>query len=138
VEIDRLERARVLIAELVRGVQGLAQSPALAPAPAFAGLRGGEAEPLVYQADEFQIAIEVQRDAAQQDRYVLLGLVMGAGIPDDLEADLWRADAVLATAPVDELGNVVMSGLAAGQYELVLSGREVEIHIQGLKVGGSP
>ncbi len=74
VEIGALERARILVAELVRGVQDLGPSPALAPSPAFAGLRGdGDGGPLVYQAEEYQIVVEIQRDAQRQEAFQLAG-----------------------------------------------------------------
>ena len=56
------ERVRVLIAHLVSGGLGssfLAQ-PALAPA--YAGLRGEEGEPFIYEADQVQVVIEVHDD----------------------------------------------------------------------------
>jgi hypothetical protein len=130
------ERARVLVARLVNGgwEAGLLGQPALAPA--YAGVRGEEREPYLYQADEVQIAIEVQGDAERLDRKVILGLVIGTE-PSGVEAHLWQADQHVAVVPVDELGNFVIPDLAPGSYELILSGPEIEIHIQDLQVGTS-
>jgi hypothetical protein len=130
------EQVRVLVARLVNGglEAGLLGQPALAPA--YAGVRGEEGEPYLYQADDVQIAIEVQDDAERPDRKVILGLVMGTE-PDKVKAHLWQADQRVAVAPVDELGNFVIPDLVAGRYELILSGPEIEIHIQDLQVGTS-
>ena len=133
--LERIKaRARVLVARLVNGglEAGLLGQPALAPA--YAGVRGEEREPTLYQADDIQVAIEIQEDAEQPDRRVLLGLVIGAE-PSRVEAHLWQADQRVAVVPVDELGNFVIPDLAPGSYELILSGPEIEIHIQELQVG---
>lgn len=135
--LERIKkRARVLVARLVNGglETGLLARPALAPA--YAGVRGEEDEPYLYQANDVQIAIDVQDDAERPDRKVILGLVIGAE-PGGLEAHLWRADQRVAVIPVDELGNFVIPNLAPGSYELILSGPEAEIHIQDLQVGTS-
>jgi anti-sigma factor RsiW len=126
------ERVRVLIARLVSSGEkdNHTRSPALAPA--HAGLRGEEVGPYLYQADDAQIAIEVQGDA--QDRKVLLGLFIGAD-PGGLQAHLWQAGQLVTTVPVDELGNFVIPHLDPGCYELILSSPETEIYIQGLNVG---
>ena len=131
------ERVRVLVARLVNGGLGggLLNQPALAPA--YAGVRGehGEKEgPYLYQADGVQVAIEVQDDAGRPGRKVILGLVVGAE-PGGLKVHLWQADQRVAVVPVDELGNFVIPDLALGSYELILSGPEVEIHIQELRIG---
>ena len=131
-EFSPLERVRVLVAQLVFGEQGV---PGVGrPAPAYAGVRGEEEGPLLYHADDAQIALEVQDDAGQRDRKLLLGLVTGLETRQ-LEAHLWRGDEPIITVPVDELGNFVIAGLVPGRYELILSGPAVEIHIQDLDVG---
>lgn len=128
------ERARVLVARLVNGglKAGLLAQPALAPA--YAGVRGKREEPYLYQADDVQIAVEVQDDAERPDRRVILGLIIGME-PAGLEAHLWQAEQRVAVVSVDELGNFVISDLAPGSYELILSSPEVEIHIQELQIG---
>jgi hypothetical protein len=130
------ERARVLVAHLVNGglEAGLLGQPTLAPA--YAGVRGEEREPTLYQADDIQVVIEIQEDAEQPDRRVLLGLVIGTE-PSGVKAHLWQADQHVAVVSVDELGNFVIPDLAPGSYELILSGPEIEIHIQDLQVGTS-
>lgn len=134
VTLGTLDQVRIVIAELVRGVQELGQLPTLTPAPAYAGLRGAEEGPLVYQAEAFQIVVEIMRDGEHQDRFALLALVSGPEA-EGLEARLSAASGLTATAPVDELGNLYFSDLTPGPYELNLSSRQIEIRIPLLNVG---
>lgn len=138
-EIGLLERmregVRVVIARLTNGVAGgMVGQPALSPA--YAGLRGAEAEPLVYQAEGAQIVVEVQADAERPGRQAVLGLVMGMDT-SELVAHVWRTEERVTAVPVDELGNFVVRDLTSGRYDLILSGPEVEIHVQELGVGGA-
>jgi hypothetical protein len=128
------ERARVVIARLVSGGEGngLFGGPALAPA--HAGLRGQEAEPYLYEADDMQIAIQVRDDAEQPGRKAILGLAMGPE-PSGGLAFVWQAQRRVTVVPVDELGNFVIPDLDPGSYELILSGPRVEVHIQELQIG---
>jgi len=128
------EQVRVLVARLVNGGMGvnLLGQPALAPAPT--GVRGDEGEPLIYEADGVQVVIEIHQDPDQLDRRSMLGLVIGVDDPDQLEVHLWQSDQPVATVQVEDIGNFVIPSLAPGRYELILSGAEVEIHIQELVV----
>jgi hypothetical protein len=126
--LDRLmgqfqERVRVRVARPVLG--GMT--------PAFAGVRGDQEGPFVYQADEVQVIVEVQDDSEQPGRKFLVGLVTGMDALD-LKARLWRVDQPIATASVDDLGNFVMLNLIPDTYVLTLSSPDVEIHIPALKV----
>jgi len=126
--LDRLkgqfkERVRVRVARPVLG--GMT--------PAFAGVRGDQEGPFVYQADEVQVIIEVQDDSEQPGCRFLVGLVTGMDALD-LKARLWRVDQPIAAASVDDLGNFVMLNLVPGTYLLTLSNPDVEIHIPALKV----
>ncbi|MEJ2210877.1 MAG: zf-HC2 domain-containing protein [Anaerolineae bacterium] len=121
------ERMRVVIARL-------SNAGGAALAPAYAGLRGEEQAPIVYEAQEIQITVEIQDDAGAPGRKALLGLVIGLEPPDG-QVSLWQAGQQIALAPVDELGNFVIPDLAAGSYDLIVSGSEVEVHIQELAVG---
>jgi hypothetical protein len=127
------EQIKVLVARLVSvgPGSGLLKQPALAPA--YLGVRGEEEGSLVYQADDIQVVIEVHEDVDQPDRRVLLGLVTEIE-PRELKVHLWQASQSIATVSVDELGNFAIPGLAPGSYELILSGPEVEIHIQALEI----
>jgi hypothetical protein len=137
-ELRPLERARervkVLVARLADRGQGpdLPGQPALAPA--YAGVRGDEEEPYIYQAGDFQVVVEVQEDTEQPDRRMILGLLVGLEDTQGTQVHVWQADVLLTTVAIDELGNFVVPDLVPGTYELILSGPEVEIHIQHLEV----
>jgi hypothetical protein len=130
IEFGPVERVKVLIARLVGGGQGW-ERPALMPA--FAGIRGEADGPFVYQVDDVQIAIEIQDDAEQPGRKIILGLVTG---PDatGLKVTLRQADQIVATTSVDHAGNFVIPRLDPGNYQLILIRPEVEIHVQSLKL----
>ena len=139
-ELSPLEQARtrtrVLVARAVNAGMGIDVLPH-PTAALFAGLRGDEVEPLIYEADELQVIIEVHEDPGQPFGTTLLGLVMGLEDAHQLEAHLWRADQRIASVEVEELGNFAIPDLTPGSYELILSGPEVEIHIQDLEIGTS-
>lgn len=125
------EGVRVLVAKLVSGEQGVAGQPTLVPV--YAGVRGEQAESSLYQADGIQVVIGIQTDGEHPGNKVILGLVIGLEIRE-VKAHLWQAHRLITTVPVDELGNFVISGLAPGSYELLLSGPEIEVHIQDLTI----
>lgn len=120
------DRVRILIARLVPSdLSALA-----APAPAFA-LRGDSSEILSYEADDAQLTLEIQDDPEKPGFKSLLGLIIGIE-PADFEAHLWRDAELVTTANVDALGNVSISDLSPGVYELILSSPGLEIHVQDL------
>ena len=135
-EFSLAERIKVLVAKLLPA--GGQANPLGAPAmaPAFAGLRGEQAGPRLYQAGETQVAIEIMDDPMRGDRKMILGLVTGMAT-SELVAYFWLDDRRVGEVPVDELGNLTMPDLAPGSYELILSGPEVEVHIRDLDVGAS-
>jgi hypothetical protein len=128
------EQIRVLIARLLDRNSGRGPFGQPAVAPAYAGLRGDEEEPLIYQAEDVQVVIQIQQDVERPERKTILGLVVGLGENQELEAHLWQAGQRITVAAVDELGNFVMSDVVSGSYELILSGPEVEIHVQALEI----
>lgn len=130
------ERIRVLVAKLLP--TGGQTNPLGAPtlAPAFAGLRGEDGGPRLYQAGEAQVAIEIMDDPMHGDRKMILGLVTGMAT-SELVAHFWLDDRRVGEVAVDELGNLVIPDLVPGSYQLILSGPEVEIHIRDLDVGAS-
>jgi len=137
-ESDRIERVKnrvnVLVARLADGgsESGLAWRSTLGTVGM--AVRGADDGPSLYDADDVQIAVEVQDDAERPGRKIILGLVIGAEA-DGLTAHLWRVEQPIAIVPVDELGNFCFPNLPRGNYELVLSSSEAEIHIQGLEIG---
>ncbi len=135
-EFSPLEKVKVLIAQLASDIRPGDLSTPFILVPIPAGLRGEREGPHLYQAEGIQIAIETQPDPQAPGSLVLLGLVTGAEAAG-WEAHLWKGNRVVTTAAVDELGNLVIPGLAPGQYELFLTGSGIEIHIQEIRVGKS-
>jgi hypothetical protein len=86
-----------------------------------------------YQAGGAQITLEIQDDPNAPGRKTLIGLILMEEAAN-LQANLWRDDQVVTSGDVDELGNFTLSGLETGNYELFLSGPDVEIQIQDLEV----
>jgi Putative zinc-finger len=128
---QQLQRqTRVLVARLVEAFSTLGGG--LSPVPV--GIRGEQAAQLVYEAEDVQVILEVQPDAEQADRRVILGLVLGFEPGLEVRAQLWQQEELMATTLVDELGNFVLSGLVPGQYELIVSGGGLDVHIQELAV----
>ena len=129
-------RARVLIAGLVRRATP-GQAPAQpALAPAYAGIRGGEPEPQLYEVAEFNVSIESQPDASHPGCWTIVGLVMGFDGEQEAEAQLWQAGARLASSAVSDTGGFCLDNLAPGAYDLVLCAGPCEVHIRDMDVGG--
>src|SRR5262245_2083178 len=126
-----LEPIKALIASLVSGPGVDQNHPDLASA--FGGLRGEGDEPFIYQADQVRIVIEVQDDVEQIGLKILLGLVTGLE-SNEFTIQVSQGDNVIATTSVDEIGNFLISHLSPGHYKLVLTGPNMEIHVQSLPV----
>lgn len=100
--------------------------------PAFA-VRGSDSGPLMYEAGDAQLSLEVQDDPEHPGRKSILGLVLGIET-ESVEVKLLQGDAVVTAVTLDELGNFTFAKLEAGTYELTLSGAEMEIHVQDLLI----
>jgi anti-sigma factor ChrR (cupin superfamily) len=135
-EHSLLDRIKIWIARIVDSGTALNSPQAGALQPALAGLRGETSGPRIYQANDAQIAIEVQDDAEHRGRKVLLGLVTGIDTRA-FKAHLWKAGRPTASVEIDELGNLIIPGVEPANYELILSGPDIEIHIQELPIGES-
>ena len=125
-----MDRVQVFIARLVSGLSGLGQ-PAMTPS--FAAVRGGAEGPLTYEAGEYRAVIEIDGDLDRPDRYALTGLLIGPAVAGTL-VEIWSGGQRIATTQVDVYGNFELLRLKPGEYELILSGTNVEIHIQTLSV----
>jgi hypothetical protein len=126
IEYSLGEQVKIWIARRLPAPGG----PALAPA---FGVRGEQENVLRYQAGSVELTLEIQEDPQKAGLKVLLGLVTGMET-DGLRAFAWQAGKLAAQAPVDELGNLIVSGLSAGVYDLILSGGPVEIHVQEVTI----
>ncbi len=137
IELDALTRARervkVIVARLLPAPEtkhrtGLGE-------PAFAGLRGSEEGPLIYQAGDIELAIEVSAESERPEQMMIAGLITGLKDPDTAMVHLWQAGEHVRTIQVSELGNFEIAELLPGSYELMVGDSEIEIHIQDLPLG---
>lgn len=101
-------------------------------APAFA-TRGGNAGPLMYEAGDAQLSLEVQDDPEHPGRKSILGLVLGIAT-SDAEAKLLRGNLPETAVSLDDGGNFTFTNLAVGAYQLIVSGPEIEIHVPELTI----
>jgi len=114
-EVSLTERIKIWIARLIP------DSPTATGSPAFT-VRGDDIGPLMYEAGDAQLSLEIQDDPEKAGRKTILGLVLGID-PEGFEAQLWQAG---------EQGTI--AGLPSGAYELILTGPDVEIHVQELLI----
>ncbi len=128
VEHSLSERVQIWIARLIPA--GTMGSGTLQPALI---LRGQDTGPLMYEAGDAQLTLEVQDDPQKTGAKTILGLLIGVE-PIETAAHLWQDAQKVAEVPVDEFGNFVIVGLATGAYELIVSGPDFEIHLQELAV----
>ena len=123
------ERIKVWIAKRIRSggqTRNILCTPPLAT-------RGGDTGPLMYEAGDAQLSLEVQDDPEHPGRKSILGLVLGIET-EAVEAKLLQGDGVITAVTLDEIGNFTFTGLEPGQYQLTLSGETMEIHVQDLNI----
>lgn len=138
-EPSPLEKAasqvKVTIARLLSGPSWAGAFGAPSLAPALAGVRGDEERPLIYEAGEIQIALEIQSDENQPDCRAMLGLITGIAPTENVTAHLWRDNHHFGSVTVDDLGSFLFEGLPVASYDLILSAPEHEIHLQSMPIG---
>lgn len=122
-----------------RIVAELAAPRAASPfAPIYGALRGAAGGQYAYRAEHMQLMIDVERAAAYPGRLTLLGLLL----PDDSYAErlnnatasLLHDDAIITTAPLDDLGNFVLEDVAPGDYSLSLRLPDREVVVEALSL----
>ena len=121
------EKVQILIAQLMPS--GFA-SPSLPPALAF---RGETNVPLMYEAGEYQLNLEIQDDPAMSEHKSILGLLI-RGDGSVFEAQLWQNGRSIQQTSIDDLGNFVFTNLPSGVYDLILSQHLAEIHVEGFHI----
>ncbi|MGB1251140.1 MAG: hypothetical protein ACPG8W_11035 [Candidatus Promineifilaceae bacterium] len=119
-----LKRVKVWFAELFP-----VAAPVGAPRLAF---RGDDDDLLLYEANGVQISIDVQDDIEHVGYKAIVGLVIGG--EDDYKAQLYKAGEPVQTVTIDIAGSFIIDHLPPGEYELILNGDELLIHLQSLKV----
>lgn len=100
--------------------------------PAFA-MRGGDTGPLMYEAGDAQLTLEVQDDPEHPGRKSILGLVLGIETAD-VEVKLLRGEMVETAVTLDPGGNFTFTNLAVGSYQLIVSGPDIEIQVPELTI----
>jgi hypothetical protein len=128
-----LDRIKVIIGRLIDSTTGLGSTGAFGFTQAYAGIRGEEEGPLIYQANGGQVILEFQEDTEYPGRKSLFGLISGFE-QSTLMVQLWAEDGSLRAAHVDEIGNFVFSSLTPGVYKLTVITKDVEIHIPKLQI----
>ena len=124
---------RVIIARLIQG--GKAGLPGFGGLqPAMAGIRGSDNGPMIYGAEDYQLAIEFLEDPEKPGRRVLYGLLVGDEEPSSFEVQLWREQALVAHARVDQYGNFSINDLQPGDYDMRLIRPSLSIRLDDLSV----
>jgi hypothetical protein len=100
--------------------------------PAFA-MRGDDTGPLMFEAGDAQLSLEVQDDPEHPGRKAILGLVLGIET-EAVEVQLIQNEVMVTAVSLDPIGNFTISNLQQGQYALILSGPTVEIHVPSLEI----
>ncbi|MDH5506706.1 MAG: zf-HC2 domain-containing protein [Anaerolineae bacterium] len=132
-EQSAFQTIKTITAELISRALDEFSQAGIGRAPAF-GLRGASEEEIyVYEADGVQIVIDLQEDTERPGHKSLLGLVTGLAA-QQFKIEMLLDDKVIARANIDELGNFVIASIPPDEYQLNISGPEVEIRILTLKV----
>lgn len=124
---------RVVIAQLRDGLSSLGALHSLTPA--LAPVRGNESGQQIFDASEgVQIIIDSLAEAPLEQQRTLLGLIVGDAVPAPLTATLWQGEQLLASVPVDPVGNFVLTDLTSGSYTLILSNDAIAYQIAPLQL----
>ena len=122
-----VERIKIWVAQKLPSFEG-----GLAGSPAFA-VRGDENGPLLYEAGDAQLTLEIQDDPQQPGQKSVIGLVLGID-PTAWQVQVWQNDKLLDAVPVDTLGNFILNDLSPGGYKLIVTGPATEILVPDLIV----
>jgi hypothetical protein len=122
------EHVKVIIADLVSGIAG--SEGGLTPAY---GVRGEDQGALVYEADGIQVVIDIHDNSQHPSQKNLLGLITGIKV-QDYHINLILKGKTFASSLVDPTGNFIIPEIPTGEYQLIISGPEVEIQILKLKI----
>lgn len=118
-----------IFAQLVSGVMPLRRSRFTFET----GLRGGGSDAYQYEAGSSKIALEVQEDTENPGFQALVGIIEGLEA-EDYEVSLWQAGEMQARAKINDLGGFTLGNLQPGEYQLIIHGPKVEIHVQSFVV----
>jgi len=88
--------------------------------PALSGLRGGGAnESVTYTAEGLHLTLSVQRAGSGNRNGIIVGLLQDLQeTATESRAELFSADTLIQTEPVDDLGNFLFSDIPTGSYRV--------------------
>ena len=118
-----LQRVKVWFAELM---------PTVEPTSKLA-FRGDEDDLLLYEANGLQISVDVQDDVEHLGYRAIIGLMIGVE-ETGFKVQLYKSGDHQQTVEVDLTGSFIIDRLQPGEYELILNGGEVLVHLQSLTV----
>ncbi len=128
-----VEQIRVLIARLIEDGRAALQGVG-GMQPVLAGVRGGEAGPMIYSAGEYQLAIEFLDDPNRPGKRILFGLLIGDEDPTAFEVELWQGESLIDRAEVDRYGNFNITDLPPGAYDMRLIRPQLAIQLTDLSL----
>lgn len=97
------------------------------------GMRGGDTDKYQYEAGSSKIALKVNEDSETPGFQELSGIITGMEIAS-YRVSLWQAGVEMGRAELDEFGGFTISNLQPGEYQLIIHGPKVEIHVQSFVV----
>ncbi|MBV7335313.1 hypothetical protein KFU94_45150 [Chloroflexi bacterium TSY] len=126
-----LNNGRVIVAELMDRLS----SPEPLPAFALLGDDDEDGGPLIYQAGDIQVSIQVEEDEELPNHFALIGSIIGIE-PDGLVVRIWSNEEPeeVTRVDVDVVDTFEIPRLKAAVYELVLEKTETKIHISDLRI----
>ena len=104
-------------------------------------LRSGEDEAQVqsHQVGDYLITLSWQSDVAQADHFTLIADI--TSVHDDVAsgllgwtAHLWQNDKLFSQHPIGIDGDLLIDKLPAATYHLILTGDNIEAHLQNLAI----
>ncbi|NUM46634.1 MAG: hypothetical protein HUU38_18175 [Anaerolineales bacterium] len=97
------------------------------------GVRGGGKSSSAYEAGGAQIVLEVKDDEENPGFQALMGIITGVEA-ETYEVSLWQAGVKVDGAQINELGGFTIGNLESGEYQLIIHGPKVDIHVQSFVV----
>jgi hypothetical protein len=132
------ERAKIFVIDLLSPPPGV-----LTPAFPQGAVRGpdSEMETQVIQVGSYLVALSMERDPAQLDKYNLVGDISIMEEIDETsawQAYLWQDGDLFETVSLQDANDFVFMGVPSSDkpYELIISSPTVEIHLQQLHIPG--
>jgi hypothetical protein len=125
-ELNLIERVRVLVARLAKSsdITGLS--------PAVQGVRGREGRVLSYETEDLKVILDVQVDPERADLRAIYGVLVGVEKAQEFQAQLMQDNKSFGSIALDPYGNFEFLSIAPGKYQIVLVGPGIEVRIEDL------